>query len=257
MSEYLVLAAARPGDAYLTWEVDASQVRGAWSDGAAVAWIAPSAYHGKLWLTAMGDPAAVVRLVARALRSPQGEAVVGLSLPATCRPQLPPDMRPGQLDHWTWWWTQTPPDTGIDPDVVALPATDPRLPQLLDQSASVYLRPGDARALGWFGLVAEGQLRACLTIERHHPQVPHLASVVVDGPHRGRGYGSRLCGSVTAALLAQGAPAVSLAMLTANTPAAALYAGLGFVSGGSFASGTFPRRRHYPAQSGWRPGGAA
>lgn len=255
---YVVLAAARPGDPYLTWEVVASRVSHAWSQGTSVAWIAPSAYHGKRWLTAMGDPAAVARLATQALSTTAGGTVVGLSLPPAAFELLPSALRPRHLERWTWWWTQTPPRHGsADPDVVSLPPGDARLPDLLAQSGSVYLRPGDPRAEGWFGLVEDGELRACLAYERHHPQVPHLASVVVDGPWRGKGYGARLCGAVTASLLAQGAPAVSLAMMTANSPATALYASLGFASGGSFASGTLPGRRHYPAEPGWQPGGAA
>lgn len=252
-----LLSAARPGDPYLIWEVAAPQVRHAWGDGASVAWIAPSAYHGKPWLTAMGEPGAVAGLVQEALACDDGARVAGLSLPPDTFALLAPQWRPAHLEHWTWWSTRTPPDDSRDPQVVALEPGDPGLPVLLDQSASVYLRPGDVRARQWFGLVESDALLACLAYEHHHPAVPHLASVVVDASHRGRGYGSRLCRTVTGALLAQGAPAVSLAMMTANRAAAALYAGIGFEPAGSFASGTIPGRRDYPAVPGWRPGGAS
>jgi GNAT superfamily N-acetyltransferase len=252
---YLVLAAARPSDPYLTWEVVPQQVQRAWGEADALLWLAPSAYHGKPWLTGMGEPAAVADLARQALAEPTADAVVGLSLPPAAFEHLPEDYRPRRLEHWTWWWTRTPPTERVDADVVPLAPEDPRLPALLDQSASVYLRPGDPRAVGWFGLEQGDRLVACLAHERHHPQVPHLASVVVDRTQRRAGFGARLCGSATAALMRQGAPAVSLAMMTANTAAASLYRSLGFTAGDAFASGTIPGRRDLPAMAGWRPGG--
>ena len=158
------------------------------------------------------------------------------------------------MEHWTWWWTQAAPAHGDDA-VRRLDPLDPRLAGLLAQSKSVYLRPGDPRAIGWYGLTQGERLVACLAYEHHHPRVPHLASVVVDASSRRAGFGARLCGTATADLLHRGAPTVSLAMMTANTAAAALYRRLGFSPAGSFASGTLPGRRDVPVAPGWSPGG--
>lgn len=251
---YPALAAARPGDAYLTWEVVAQQVQRSWEAADSVLWLAPSAYHGKPWLTGLGDPGAVAGLVAAALGGEHASEVVGLSLPPPAFDHLSQRFVPSRTQQWTWWWTRTVPPTGRDPAVERIADDDPRLPALLDQSASVYLRPGDPRVDGWFGLVMGDRLAACLAYEHHHPQVPHLASVVVDAAHRRGGLGSRLCGSATTELLQTGSPAVSLAMMTANAAAAALYRGLGFAAGPRFASGTIPGRRARPAVAGWHPG---
>ena len=77
------------------------------------------------------------------------------------------------------------------------------------------------------------------------------ASVVVDRSVRGHRYGTRLCGAVVARLLRAGAPVVSLAMMTDNRAAAALYRSLGFATGPSFVSGTIPGRRGLPQVPGW------
>ena len=252
---YAVLAGSRPGDPYVTWEVVPDQVQRAWARGGSVVWLAPSAYHGKLWLTGTGEPAAAAALVSAALASADGPRIVGLGLPEASLRHLPGQYLPHRLERWSWWWTQTEPAGGIDPAVAALDERDPRLGPLLEQSATVYLRPGDRRALGWYGLTVGERLVACLAFERHHPLVPHLASVVVDEPLRGRGFGRRLCGSAVTTMLREGAPAVSLAMMDANAAARELYRTLGFSAGLSFASGTIPGRRHLPAEPGWRPGG--
>lgn len=252
---YLLLASARPGDPYLTWEVVPHQVRQAWGQAPTVLWLAPSAYHGKPWVTGLGHPDVLRDLLATALGGPSGQTVVGLSLPPACFDKIPDQLRPEHLESWSWWWTQSVPDVGIDESVVVLEELDPRLPTLLSQSTSVYLRPGDRRALRWYGLVEDDQLLGCLSFEHHHPDVPHLASIVVDEAARGMGVGRRLCGTVTVQLLRAGAPAVSLAMMTHNVAAAALYRGLGYSCGLHLQSGTIPGRRHLPAEPGWLPGG--
>lgn len=255
---YRLLADARPGDRFLAWEVVPDGVAHAWGAGDAVVWIAPSAYHGKAWLTGMGAAPTAGALAAEALASPVGAAFAGVSLPEGALERVPDRYRPQRTDHWTWWCVQQPPAQPADPCVVPIAAHDDRLPSLLQQSGSVYLLPGDPRVESWFGLVAEGSLRACLAVERHHPRVPHLASVAVDAPQRRRGYGARLCGTVVTRLLQAGAPAVSLAMMTDNRAAAALYRGLGFVAGPSFVSGTIPGRRGLPPGPGWtHPAGAS
>jgi GNAT superfamily N-acetyltransferase len=248
---YGYLAAVRPGEAFLAWEVVPESVESVWGAGDAVAWVAPSAYHGKRWLTALGAAEVTGALATDGLASPHGDAIAGLSLPDGAFAYVPEALRPRHVERWTWWSTTTAPPHAEDPAVVTLDGADPRLPALLDQSGSVYLRPGDPRVRAWFGLVEGPALRACLAVERHHPQVPHLASVVVDRSMRGRSYGTRLCGTVVTGLLRAGAPVVSLAMMTDNRAAAALYRSLGFATGPSFVSGTIPDRRGLPQVPGW------
>jgi ribosomal protein S18 acetylase RimI-like enzyme len=252
---YAALLDARPGDPYLAWEVVPAGVSYAAGDGAAVVLAAPSPYHGKQWLTGLGSAGPVGALAEAALAAPDGAGVVGVSLPDAAIAALPAPLRPDRLERWAWWWTAQPHGAAPDPAVAELPADDDRLPQLLRQSGSVYLRPGDARVESWFGLLRAGELVGCLAVERHHPAVPHLASVVVDAAARADGIGTQLCGTVTDRLLARGAPAVSLAMMQDNRAAAALYRRLGFQQSARFASGTLPGRRSTPPVAGWRPGG--
>jgi GNAT superfamily N-acetyltransferase len=254
---YRALLDVRPTDAYLRWEVVPAAVTYAAGDGDAVVLAAPSAYHGKPWLTGLGAAEAVGALAAAALAAPSGGSIVGVSLPDAAIEALPAPLRPDRWERWAWWWTEWPRGATPDPAVAELSADDGRLPRLLQQSASVYLRPGDARVESWYGLVHGDLLLACLAVERHHPAVPHLASVVVDAGARGRGVGARLCGTVTDRLLAGGAPAVSLAMMRDNAAAAALYRSLGFRQGAAFTSGTVPGRRSQPPVVGWQPGGAS
>ena len=218
--------------------------------------VAPSAYHGKRWLTGLGTAPDVAVLTEAALAAPAGNAIAGLSLPDGVLQQLPAPLRPERLERWAWWWTERPYAALADPFVVPLTTIDDRLTPLLRQSSSVYLRPGDARVEAWYGLVEHGALLGCLAVERHHPSVPHLASVVVDSAARGRGAGTRLCGTVVNRLLATGAPVVSLAMMQDNEAAAALYRRLGFQRAADFTSGTIPGRRGSPPVAGWRAGGA-
>lgn len=251
-SPYAPLLAARPDDAYLRWEVRPDQIRYSAGRADGVVLVAPSAYHGKLWLTGLGDPATVAALASSALGAEVGQGIAGISLPDASVGLLPDDQRPDRLERWMWWSVERAPDVA-DQRVQALRPDDQRVPGLLDQSGSVYLRPGDPRAIEWHGLAEGGELLACLAVERHHPQVPHLASVVVDGAARGRGLGRALCGTVTGQLLAAGAPAVSLAMMSDNVPATGLYEGLGFRPGAGFSSGTLPGRRDLPPVPGWAP----
>jgi ribosomal protein S18 acetylase RimI-like enzyme len=253
---YAALLEARPGDAFLTWEVVPEGVEYAAGMADSVVLVAPSAYHGKRWLTGLGTAPAVAVLTEAALAAPTGAGIAGLSLPEDVVEQLPAPLTPRRLERWAWWWTERPYSSMADPSVVPLAARDDRLTALLRQSSSVYLLPGDARVEAWYGLVEHGAILGCLAVERHHPSVPHLASVVVDSAARGRGVGTRLCGTVVNRLLATGAPVVSLAMMQDNEAAAALYRRLGFRRAADFTSGTIPGRRGSPPVAGWQPGGA-
>ena len=251
MTPYQNLLRAWGPDAFLRWEVEGDEVAQAWTAPGTALWLAPSAYHGKPWLTGLGPGEQLLPLLLDALDDPSTASAAGISVPPEALAGLPARWLPRRTERWTWWWTPDPPPVPPDDAVERLPDDDPRLPDLLQQSASVYLQPGDPRVHGWYGLVQAGSLRACLAYEHHHQAVPHLASVVVDAQSRGQGYGARLCGTVVHELLGQGAPVVSLAMMTANRAAAALYRGLGFQQGPSFASGTVPGRRGVPVADGW------
>jgi ribosomal protein S18 acetylase RimI-like enzyme len=203
--------------------------------------VAPSAYHGRPWLTVVGEPAEAAELAGTALASSDGGRCAGVSLPPGAAEQLA-GLQVRRSQAWTWWWLAAP-DRSPGPGpagvrVGPLAADDPRLPALLDQSSSVYLRPGDPRVRSWHGAAAGQELLGCLAVEQHKPGVPHLASVVVARSARRHGVARTLCGAVCGQLLRQGAPTVTLAMMTANSAAAELYRGLGFAPGPSFVSGT-------------------
>jgi ribosomal protein S18 acetylase RimI-like enzyme len=252
---YDLLRAWGPAEPFLAWEVVPDQVLRAWGSPAAVGWLAPSAYHGRRWLTVIGEPAGAAELAATALATADGQGCAGVSLPPGA-PELVDGLALRHREAWTWWWTRQPPPGPVAPQVCEIPADDPRLPPLLAQSGSVYLQPGDPRARAWYGYVIGERLLGCLALEQHKAGVPHMASVVVDAAARRSGIGAALCGGVAALALASGAPAVTLGMMTTNSAAAALYRGVGFRPGPSFVSGTIAGRT-VDAEPGWVHGGGA
>lgn len=68
------------------------------------------------------------------------------------------------------------------------------------------------------------------------PPVPHLASVTTHPDHRGRGLGRAVSAALTRALMAEGAPVVTLGMYADNDRARAVYTHLGFTCGAEFSS---------------------
>ena len=252
---YDVLRGWGGAEAFLAWEVVPSQILRAWGVPRAVGWLAPSAFHGRRWLTVVGEAFDGAEVAQEALRTADGQSAAGVSLPVGAA-ELVPGLRLHTRDAWTWWWTQDAPQVAPDPRVGRLDveADAAGLAHLVWQSRSVYLQPGDPRARAWSGLRADGQLLGCLAVEQHKAGVPHLASVVVDREVRGQGIGRALCGTVVREAFAAGAPAVTLGMMTANDAAAGLYRGLGFTAGPSFVSGRIEGRRMHP-EPGWRHGG--
>jgi predicted GNAT family acetyltransferase len=61
------------------------------------------------------------------------------------------------------------------------------------------------------------------------PGVPHLASIATHPRVRGQGIGTALTTTVTARLLAAGAPVVTLGMYADNDVARRMYARIGYV----------------------------
>ena len=274
---YAALLDALPGNDFLRWEIPAEQVGAVWLAEGAAAFTARNAYNGRPWLFAVGEGLSVGDVVVEALGdlpepgqswsgcpAEDASCVVGMSVPPTVFDVLAEPWRPTRYEDYTWWiLDRCPPPAAGEDRVLEVGADDPRLAALVSHSRSAYLLPGDRRARSWFAVEAAatpgsapaagaGGLLACLTYEEHKPGVPHLASVVVDPTARRRGAGLALCTAVSRQLLTDGAGAVTLAMYSANRPAAALYQRIGFRAAGRFKAGYIPGRgrprRHDDAQ---------
>lgn len=236
--------------AFLRWEVAPQLLRQALQLPNAVAWIAISPYNGWPWITAAGQHEGVVRAIAQ-LADLEVEGYGpprGLSVPAATIDELPDPLRPKRVDDWTWWSTsKTPPPVPGEEAVQRIDAYDDGINELLRSSASAYLRPGDDRAEAWYGVLDNQQdwqpPISCAAVEQHRDAVPHLASVATDPRHRGRGLATAVCGAVTRAALENGAPAITLAMMTNNLAATSVYRRLGFQAGPRFVSGWLPGRQ--------------
>lgn len=268
---YAVLRAARPTEPFLRWAVAPAALLSARGDAAAVAWSMVSPYNGNPWVTGIGEAGAVVAaavaLVGTADRSadavsgppasgppasgppasgpPVSGPIVGVTLPQPASEEVT-RLWPGiRLADWTWWYaTAPPPQRPGESRVTTIDPADLRLGPLLAQSSSVYLRPGNPRATGWYGIEsAAGELLACAATERHSPAAVNLASVVVDRGARGEGLGRDLCSAITRDALAAGAGAVTLGMMSDNEPASAVYSAIGFTAVHRFVSGYLPGRR--------------
>jgi len=245
----------------MAFEVDPQAVVKQWKLGDWQAILAHSPYNRRPWLTMIGpggpegSALSLSReggghapvLAAWVCELVQGEAAIssGVSVPPQVMALLPDQVRPQQFEDWTWWWTtDAPPVVAGESRVDLLSVHDARIPDLLQHSPSVYLRPGDGRDVAWCGIEGDdARLLACLTVEEHRPGVPHLASVVVAPDVRGGGLGTALCAAVVRERRNAGLGAATLGMMTTNDVGRALYSGLGFRAGHRFQSGWLPETR--------------
>jgi predicted GNAT family acetyltransferase len=85
--------------------------------------------------------------------------------------------------------------------------------------------------------VVEGRLVAAAADTRRDAGVPHLAGVVTDGRHRGRGYATAICARLTRDAILEGQSLVTLSTYTDNEAARKVYQRLGFQVAHQFASG--------------------
>lgn len=142
---------------------------------------------------------------------------------------------------WDWFLTRTPPPPQpLEPRVGWLPVeAGPEVVDLLRTWSPRHdAEPGEPTARRWAGARDDaGTLVAAVTHTEDVGGVPHLASVVTHGRHRGRGYGGAVTAWITRVLLAEGHPLVTLGMYADNDVARRLYLRLGFADTHHLTSG--------------------
>lgn len=215
-----------------------------WRLGGAVGWLGVDPEERRGYLSALGHPADVGRLVAAVTKAEQ--------LPTT-RASLPRGT-PATLDGATDWdfrWTTSPPRCpGAGEELTRwLPPDAPGVADLLQVASDrPSVRPGDPAARRWAGLHKGDRLLACAADTTRVEGVGHVSSIAVHPAARRRGLGAALTGWLTRALLADHG-LVTLGVYADNAVALAMYDGLGFHAEHRFTSGSLrPGARQDAAQ---------
>jgi ribosomal protein S18 acetylase RimI-like enzyme len=234
LASHAELLAASGGDPFVRWQVRSDVPLQAWDVGGAVAFVRTRS-SGRRQLTVLGPPqsaaVAVIALVgAQAASTAPAHSV---TVPFGTLPLLQDDLRIGPGDDWDWMWADasTIGQGHVDERVEVLPdyAGDDVAGLLAVASPRHSSDPGDPDVLAWYGIRDGGELVACAAHTGSVPGVPHLASIATHPRVRGQGLGTALTATVTARLLAAGAPVVTLGMYADNDVARRMYARIGYV----------------------------
>jgi ribosomal protein S18 acetylase RimI-like enzyme len=227
-------------DDFARAEADETRVHSTWALGDAAGWLTSSRrVPGRAHLVALGpaeDAAALLRSLAR-----QPDVTVGsVTLPRDADRHLTA-YRLDPRNDWEWFVTRAAPPPQPGEDGVAWLAdssADEVLDLLRTWSPRHDAEPGQTGVLRWAGVRAtDGSLLAAAAHTERRPGVPHLASVVTHGGHRGRGLGAAVTAWLTRSLLDEGTGWVTLGMYSDNDSARRLYQRLGFTNDHLFTSG--------------------
>jgi ribosomal protein S18 acetylase RimI-like enzyme len=210
-----------------------------------VGWVTSSRrVPGRAHLVALGDDRDAADLL-RALADEHG--IASVTLPRDADRSLPAH-RLDPRNDWEWFVTRTsPPAQPGEAAVGWLDQASDTVAELLDLlrtwSPRHDVEPGQPSARRWAGLRDErGTLVSAAAHTEHRAGVPHLASVVTHGEHRGRGLGAAVCAWMTRSLLAEGTGWVTLGMYSDNDVGRRLYRRLGFANDHHFTSGRLLQR---------------
>jgi ribosomal protein S18 acetylase RimI-like enzyme len=227
-------------DDFARAEVDPARVHSTWALGDAAGWLTSSRrVPGRAHLVALGpaeDAAALLQSVAE-----QPDVTLGsVTLPRDADRHLPA-YRLDPRNDWEWFVTRQAPAIQPGEDAVgwlADSSADDVLGLLRTWSPRHDAEPGQSGVLRWAGVrAADGSLLAAAAHTEHRPGIPHLASVVTHGDHRGRGLGAAVTAWLTRSLLTEGTGWVTLGMYSDNDAARRLYRRLGFANDHLFTSG--------------------
>jgi len=211
------------------------------------------------WVTVLGEDARIVDLLldllARYGDLPSGGLIGGVTAPARLRELLSdtllarsPSIRWGLAEQgapWDWWWTSAVRPATSPHEVQWLDANDAAVADqiralLAVASPTHWAPPEHPHVERWAGIKsADGSLAACVAETVRIPGRPHLASVATHPKFRGQGMAAEVTGWITAALLAEGVPLVSLGMYAHNDVARRVYTRLGYTCAYSWFSSGF------------------
>ena len=242
------LRTARPGDPYLRYCFDETQVVDYLIDDDHIAFVRPGRRGGETWVSALGDVSR--RVCALIDELAEGHQLDGIHVHDDVYAQLPERLRIADPGHWSIWVIEAGEASSRLGDwasgTVDLDPLDPRIDSLLAHSSSAYLLSGDPSIRRWVGVVEEDRLVAVGAETAIAEDVPHLVSICTEPNARGRGLGRAVTSSLVADAFSRGAPEVYLEMYAGNAPAAALYRGVGFHEAGRYRSGWVPGREPTP-----------
>lgn len=234
-----------PGDPFLRSHLGDESVRTIWANGAAfaVTMLRMRSGHGRElpWLVCAGDPSDAASLVAE-LFGAGLVAPAGVTIPAAAELGVPAQWRTRVTSRWAYdlmWTADRPRRHRVNREVQVLadaPNISVAINAVLDAGfPDCHSRPGDPAVRDWVGtaddsarLVAVGALTIAPT------GVASLRSITTVPAERGEGYGSAVTAFLTARGLEHVSDVVTLAVMSDNIGAIAMYEALGFRRGGHF-----------------------
>ena len=238
------LKQARPGDPFVTWNVDPLGIEDVATDGDHVAWTRLRRDRTERWATVLGNDAERATALLRMLggRAPLDGVTVHASAYAT----LPQEFRPRTTRHWSLWVLEASRMTATTRSVAArasiLDIGDPRIDALLRHSDSAYVFMGAPSIIRWAGVEKDGRLLAVAGQEVEVSGAAHLVSVCCDPEFRGMGYARAVCSRLVVEADSDGSPVTILEMYAANAAGRALYAAIGFTEVREYRSGLLTPR---------------
>lgn len=137
----------------------------------------------------------------------------------------------GPGGEWEWMWTDVEPVAVPAEDLVVDLSPDEHATSISEllalSSPRASLRPGDAIAQSWVGILDGTRIVACGGVERTGAGAAHLGSIAVHPSQRLRGYGAAITASLTRRYVdADGI--CTLGMYSDNHSARRLYLRLGY-----------------------------
>lgn len=227
-------------DDFARAEVDPDRLHSSWALGDAAGWVTESRrIAGRAHLVALG-PAADAAAMLGELAPREDVGLGSVTLPRDADSQLPA-YRLEPRNDWEWFVTRAAPPVQAGEDAVGWldETTYDEIRRLLQRWSPRHdAEPGRPGVPRWAGLRdSDGDLIAAAAHTEHRAGVPHLASVVTHGEHRGRGLGAAVTGWLTRNLLAEGTGWVTLGMYSDNDVARRMYLRLGFANDHHFTSG--------------------
>jgi RimJ/RimL family protein N-acetyltransferase len=177
----------------------------------------------------IGDPAVVLELLAELHRA---GLTVGrrLHAPRTSWAAVLERFDAKYFGEWDQMWSTTPPPVVPGEETVELLPREaaPEIDKLLDETLpDSSTRPGDEQVRAWYGIREQGRLIAVAADRSRN--LGFLAGIAVAPDRQGRGLGAAVTVALTRRLFREYAT-VSLAVMSDNERAIALYERLGFTS---------------------------
>lgn len=214
-----------------------------WVAEGAVAWLGIDAEERVSYLSALGAPLAVARLVGDL--APELRTKQRVTLPRGTAALLPAWVELQGTD-WDFRWTDVAPAVRPGEDRVVEVTDVDLLADFLavaNPAASVDPRAGDARR--WVGVHGASGLLACAADTSAATGVGHLSGIAVAPSARGQGLGAAVTARLSRELFAEGCDVVTLGMYADNLAGRALYSSLGFRDEHPFTSGPLTVRSRW------------